>query len=111
MVDHHLASMTPRIVVLGLGGAGSNAVSRMATAGIRGVDLIALNTDQQALGRATAHKRIRLGERLTGGRGTGGDPSLGSLSAQESAADIALALGQGVTPLHRSVTSNITSMP
>jgi cell division protein FtsZ len=60
----------------------------MATAGIRGVDLVALNTDQQALGRATAHKRIRLGERLTGGRGTGGDPSLGALSAQESAEQI-----------------------
>lgn len=81
-------TMSPRIVVLGLGGAGSNAVSRMADAGIRGVDLVAMNTDQQALGRANANRRIRLGDRLTGGRGTGGDPSLGTLAAQESAEQI-----------------------
>jgi len=76
---------TARIVVLGVGGAGSNAVDRMIAAGVRGVEFIALNTDQQALSRSQAHQRIRLGERLTRGLGAGGNPAVGERSAEESA--------------------------
>jgi len=76
---------TARIVVLGVGGAGSNAVDRMIAAGVRGVEFIALNTDQQALSRSQAHQRIRLGERLTRGLGAGGNPAIGERSAEESA--------------------------
>jgi cell division protein FtsZ len=76
---------TARIVVLGVGGAGSNAVDRMIAAGVRGVEFVALNTDQQALSRSSAHHRIRLGERLTRGLGAGGNPAIGERSAEESA--------------------------
>lgn len=87
-MSERAATMTPRILVLGIGGGGSNAISRMADAGIRGVELVAMNTDQQALSRAQAHRRVRLGEHVTSGRGTGGDPGLGAAAAHDSAEEL-----------------------
>ena len=87
MIDR-LRGMTPRIVVLGIGGAGSNAVGRMVTAGVKGVEFVALNTDRQALAKSVAARRIQLGVRTTHGLGSGGDPATGAAAAQESADEI-----------------------
>src|ERR1700730_11394544 len=78
-----------RIVVLGVGGGGSNAVNRMIQAGVRGVEFVAINTDTQALSRSEAGIRIHIGEKLTRGLGAGGNPSVGEKAAEESAEQIA----------------------
>src|SRR5438874_4251261 len=78
-----------RIVVLGVGGGGSNAVNRMIQSGVRGVEFIAINTDTQALSRCEAPTRIHIGEKLTRGLGAGGNPNTGEKAAEESAEQIA----------------------
>src|SRR5438067_2477083 len=78
-----------RIVVLGVGGGGSNAVNRMIQAGVRGVEFVAINTDTQALARCEAPTRIHIGEKLTRGLGAGGNPNTGEKAAEESADQIA----------------------
>ncbi|PIP84276.1 MAG: cell division protein FtsZ [Elusimicrobia bacterium CG_4_9_14_3_um_filter_62_55] len=72
------------IKVVGLGGAGGNAINRMVEAGVRGVELIAANTDNQVLSRTRGDVRIQLGETVTRGRGVGMDPAKGRLAAEES---------------------------
>jgi len=72
------------IKVIGIGGAGSNAVDRMIQIGIPGVDFIAANTDAQALARSEASCKIQLGAKLTKGLGAGGNPAIGAKAAQES---------------------------
>jgi len=71
-------------MVIGVGGGGSNAVNRMIAEGMRGVEFVAINTDAQALLLSEAPQRIRIGEKLTKGLGTGGDAELGLKAAQES---------------------------
>jgi cell division protein FtsZ len=78
-----------RIVVLGVGGGGSNAVNRMIQSGVRGVEFVAINTDTQALARSEAPTRIHIGEKLTRGLGAGGNPNTGEKAAGESAEQIA----------------------
>ncbi|MFO7774142.1 MAG: cell division protein FtsZ [Dehalococcoidia bacterium] len=73
-----------RIKAIGIGGAGSNAITRMVREGIKGVDFIAMNTDGQALALAEAPTRIQLGEKLTRGLGAGGDNKVGTKAAEES---------------------------
>ena len=73
-----------RIKVIGLGGGGSNAITRMVREEIQGVDFIAMNTDAQALAVTEAPARIQLGEKLTKGLGVGGDHTLGQRAAEES---------------------------
>jgi cell division protein FtsZ len=73
-----------KIKVIGLGGGGSNAVTRMAREGLRGIELIVMNTDGQALTTAEASVRIQLGERSTRGLGAGGDHTIGRRAAEES---------------------------
>jgi cell division protein FtsZ len=73
-----------RIKSIGIGGAGSNAITRMVREGIKGVDFIAMNTDGQALALAEAPTRIQLGEKLTRGLGAGGDHKVGTKAAEES---------------------------
>ncbi len=73
-----------RIMVVGVGGGGCNAVNRMIAEGMRGVEFVAINTDAQALLLSEAPQRIRIGEKLTKGLGTGGDPEIGLKAAQES---------------------------
>lgn len=77
-----------RIKVIGLGGGGSNAITRMVRAGIQGVDFIAMNTDAQALAITEAPIRIQIGEKLTRGLGVGGDHVMGQKAAEESRDDI-----------------------
>jgi len=74
-----------RIVVIGVGGGGSNAVNRMIQAGVRGVEFVSVNTDAQALARSESPVRLRIGEKLTRGLGAGGQPSMGARAAEESA--------------------------
>lgn len=77
-----------RIKVIGLGGAGSNAITRMVREQIRGVDFMAMNTDAQQLAFTEAAVRIQLGERLTRGMGAGGDNNVGRKAAEESKDEI-----------------------
>ena len=70
--------------VIGVGGAGGNAVNRMVAAGFRGVDFTAINTDLQVLRESQALEKIQIGEDLTRGLGSGGDPRVGREAAQES---------------------------
>ena len=77
-----------KIKVVGMGGSGCNAISRMVHEGIRGVEFIAMNTDAQHLGIIEAPVRIQLGERSTRGLGAGGDHSRGRKAAEESIDEI-----------------------
>jgi cell division protein FtsZ len=81
-------SYTAKIKVVGVGGAGGNAVSNMIAAKLRGVEFFSANTDIQALERSTCSQRIQLGVSLTKGLGAGGDPEVGRLSAEESTHEI-----------------------
>ena len=83
---------TATIKVIGVGGAGNNAVNRMVESGIRGVDFIAVNTDRQALQLSKAGTKIQIGEKITRGLGAGANPDIGAQSAEESKAEIAEAL-------------------
>jgi len=74
--------------VIGVGGGGSNAVDRMIEMGVSGVDFIAVNTDAQALMRSKSPTRVRIGEKLTRGLGSGGDPEQGQKAAEESMEDL-----------------------
>ncbi|MFO7743278.1 MAG: cell division protein FtsZ [Anaerolineae bacterium] len=77
------------IAVIGVGGAGSNAVDRMIQVGIPGVDFIAVNTDGQALSRSEAGCKIHLGGSFTRGLGAGGDPAIGAEAAERSREQLA----------------------
>ena len=81
-----------RIIVIGAGGGGSNAVDRMITAGVAGVEFIAVNTDMQALSQSLAPGRIRIGEQLTRGLGSGGNPLIGQKAAEETLSTISAAV-------------------
>ena len=80
------------IKVIGAGGGGSNAVSRMIEAGLKNVQFIVANTDMQALGRSQAEVRLGLGAKITHGLGAGGKPEIGEKAAIEDKAAIAEAL-------------------
>ena len=81
-----------KIKVVGVGGGGSNAVNRMISLGLEGVEFIAVNTDAQALLHAMAPKRMQIGEKLTRGLGAGARPEIGEKAAQESREEILEAL-------------------
>lgn len=80
------------IKVVGVGGGGGNAVNRMISSGLNGVEFISINTDAQALAFSQAEKRIQIGAKVTRGLGAGGNPSVGGKAAEESRDDIAAAL-------------------
>jgi cell division protein FtsZ len=91
--DNQERRVTPTVIkVIGVGGGGSNAVSRMIEAGLKGVDFIVANTDVQALNRSPALTKLALGARLTGGLGAGGKPPVGENAANEDREAIAGAL-------------------
>ncbi len=79
---------TARLMVIGIGGGGCNAVNRMIESGIKGVQLISINTDRQALNSSKAEMKIQIGEKLTRGLGAGANPELGQKAAEESIEDI-----------------------
>lgn len=76
------------IKVIGVGGAGTNAVNRMVDSGLKGVDFIAINTDKQALALSKAANKIQIGEKLTKGLGAGANPEIGQRAAEESREEI-----------------------
>lgn len=80
------------IKVVGVGGAGSNAVNRMIAAGLNGVEFWACNTDAQALELSAAKNRLQVGSKLTRGLGAGGNPQVGMKAAEESREEIANAI-------------------
>ena len=83
---------TATIKVIGVGGAGTNAVNRMVDSGIKGVEFIAVNTDRQALLLSKAASKIQIGEKITRGLGAGANPDIGAQAAEESKAEITEAL-------------------
>jgi cell division protein FtsZ len=80
--------ISSKIKVIGVGGAGSNAVSRIKKSNINGVELIVINTDAQDLSFAKADTKLRIGRELTKGLGTGMNPEIGKLSAEENLDEI-----------------------
>ena len=81
-------SLSPRITVIGVGGAGSNAVNNMIRSKLQGVDFMIANTDAQALAQAETDNRIQLGVTTTSGLGAGSRPEVGRVSAEESLNEI-----------------------
>ncbi len=84
--------LRPRITVIGVGGAGGNAIANMINAQIEGVDFVVANTDAQALNSSVAEHRIQLGPDITQGLGAGSRPEVGRAAAEETLADIDRAL-------------------
>jgi cell division protein FtsZ len=80
--------LKPRITVLGVGGAGGNAVNNMITAKLEGVDFVVANTDAQALAQNKATRKIQMGVRITEGLGAGAKPDVGRAAAEESLDEI-----------------------
>ncbi len=86
---NYMMDGTATIKVIGVGGAGNNAVNRMIEAGIKNVEFISVNTDRQALNLSNASSKIQIGEKLTRGLGAGANPDIGTQAAEESRAEIA----------------------
>lgn len=83
------ANSFARIKVIGVGGAGGNAINRMVNSGVEGIEFVAVNTDAQALMTSEASQVIRIGDKLTKGLGAGGRPEVGERAAEESNEDLA----------------------
>ena len=81
-----------KIIVIGVGGAGNNAVNRMIDENIDGVEFVGINTDKQALQLCKAPTLIQIGEKLTKGLGAGAQPEVGEKAAEESAEELAAAV-------------------
>ena len=92
MLDEEMDENVTTIKVIGVGGGGGNAVNRMVSDGLQGVEFIAMNTDQQALAKNHATVKVQLGSKLTKGRGAGADPEIGQRAAEDSKDEIANAL-------------------
>ena len=86
------ADTSAKIIVIGVGGAGNNAVNRMIDENIGGVEFIGINTDKQALQLCKAPTLIQIGEKLTKGLGAGAKPEVGQSAAEESAEELAAAV-------------------
>ncbi|WP_432200936.1 cell division protein FtsZ [Erythrobacter sp. W53] len=84
--------LRPKITVIGVGGAGGNAIANMMAAEIEGVDFVIANTDAQALSNSSTEKRIQLGPDITGGLGAGARPEVGKAAAEETVEEIDHAL-------------------
>ncbi|KAB2849246.1 MAG: cell division protein FtsZ [Hyphomicrobiaceae bacterium] len=83
-----LTELKPRITVMGIGGAGGNAVNNMISSNLEGVEFVVANTDAQALAMSSAEHRIQLGISLTEGLGAGSKPEIGEAAAEEAADEI-----------------------
>lgn len=95
MIEHTRDQTTPdpvRIKIVGIGGAGSNALDRLVLDGVQNADLIAINTDAQSLTQSVANEKVQLGRSVTRGLGAGGDPEVGAAAAEEGIDEIRQAL-------------------
>ena len=86
------ADASAKIIVIGVGGAGNNAVNRMIDENIGGVEFIGINTDKQALQLCKAPQLIQIGEKLTKGLGAGAQPEIGAKAAEESSEELSAAI-------------------
>ena len=77
-----------KIKIIGIGGAGCAVINRLMQTKIKGVELIAINTDGQALAITSAHRKLKIGKRLTRGLGAGGNPEIGLRAAEENQTEI-----------------------
>ncbi len=84
--------LRPRITVIGVGGAGGNAIANMIQSDVQGVDFVVANTDAQALNHSLADRKIQLGSKITQGLGAGARPEIGKAAAEEAIAEIEAAL-------------------
>ena len=89
---HDDIEMKPRITVVGVGGAGGNAVNNMIQSNLEGVEFIATNTDSQALGQSLAGRRLQLGNTVTQGLGAGSRPDVGKAAAEEAIEELLVEL-------------------
>jgi cell division protein FtsZ len=87
-VPQTMQELRPRITVVGVGGAGCNAVNNMINANLEGVDFLVANTDGQALAHSLSSRKIQLGSAITQGLGAGSKPEIGRLAAEESLQDV-----------------------
>ena len=87
-VPQNMQELRPRITVVGVGGAGCNAVNNMINADLEGVDFIVANTDGQALAHSKASRKIQLGSTITQGLGAGSKPEIGRAAAEESLTEV-----------------------
>ena len=87
-VPQTMQELRPRITVVGVGGAGCNAVNNMIDANLEGVDFLVANTDGQSLAHSLASRKLQLGTSLTGGLGAGSKPEVGRRAAEESLDDV-----------------------
>ena len=83
-----------KIIVIGVGGAGNNAVNRMIEENIGGVEFIGVNTDKQDLVRCKAPTLLQIGEKLTKGLGAGAKPEIGQKAAEESIDELTAEIGR-----------------
>jgi len=118
--------MNTIIKVIGVGGSGSNAISRMMRCKIKGVELIAMNADAQDLQRTRAHRKVRIGKKITKGLGTGMSPEIGRKAAEEGREEIQEALkgadmifitcglgggtGSGASPVIAQIAKNLGAL-
>ena len=86
--DDEIQNFIPKIMVMGVGGAGCNAVNNMISQGIDGVEFVVANTDAQSLIQSKASKKIQLGKQTTKGFGAGSKPEVGQKAAEESSGEI-----------------------
>jgi cell division protein FtsZ len=87
-VPQNMQELRPRITVIGVGGAGCNAVNNMISADLEGVDFLVANTDGQALAHSLASRKIQLGSAITQGLGAGSKPEIGRAAAEESLEEV-----------------------
>ena len=84
--------LRPRITVIGVGGAGGNAIANMIRRDVQGVDFLVANTDAQALNHSLADRRVQLGPKITQGLGAGSRPEIGRAAAEETLEELERAL-------------------
>src|SRR3989442_9783106 len=92
LIDDGKAVLGASIKVIGVGGAGGNAVNRMIQSGLQGVEFIAANTDAQVLDQSLSPRKLQLGAGITKGLGSGANPNVGRDAAEEDESQIAEAL-------------------
>jgi cell division protein FtsZ len=93
-IDANIQEFLPRICVIGVGGAGCNAVNNMIARGLQGVDFICANTDAQHLSTCLAEKKIQIGKSTTSGLGCGANPDVGRAAAEESKEELSKLIGR-----------------
>ena len=81
-MSENITDRVVKIKVIGVGGAGNNVINRMIEAGVGGVDFVVVNTDKQDLNKSVCENKLQIGEKLTGGMGSGSKPEIGKKSAE-----------------------------